>query len=395
MGKLTVKGIERKLPAGRYGDGEGLYLVVKDSGAKAWVLRVQSGGRRRDIGLGALSLVGLSEARERSTELRRHAYYGRDPIVERDRDRKPLPTFQKAAIACHAELSKGWGDKTALAFLSSLSDHAYPKLGNLRIDTIEAWHVRDMLAPIWTTLPETARKVRQRVGAVLTFSQSKGWRAVGDPGKAVTQGLAKREAGGNFAAMAYVDVPAFVADLRGKEATNGRNALLFAILTAARSGEVRAARWSQIDLGKGLWNRPVEIMKSRKAHTVTLSQPALVLLHKLDAERLIKDDSLLFPGKGGASLSDMALTKVLRDAKLSVTAHGFRSSFRDWAAEMMPTIPDPVAEAALAHAVPDKVVAAYKRTEFLEMRRKLLEGWGAFLAGESNVVRLAAGGKAA
>ncbi len=395
MGKLTVKGIERKLPAGRYGDGDGLYLVVKESGAKAWVLRVQSGGRRRDIGLGALSLVGLSEARERATELRRHAYYGRDPIQERDRDRKPLPTFQKAATACHAELSKGWGDKTAAAFLSSLSDHVYPKLGNLRIDTIEAWHVRDMLAPIWTTLPETARKVRQRVGAVLTFSQSKGWRAVGDPGKAVTQGLAKREAGGNFAAMPYADVPAFVADLRSKEATNGRNALLFAILTAARSGEVRSARWSQIDLGKGLWNRPAEIMKSRKAHTVTLNRQALALLRTLDAARLIKDDALLFPSKGGASLSDMALTKVLRDAKLSVTAHGFRSSFRDWAAEMMPTIPDPVAEAALAHAVPDKVVAAYKRTEFLEMRRKLLDGWGAFVDGQSNVVRLAAGGKAA
>ncbi len=179
--------------------------------------------------------------------------------------------------------------------------------------------------------------------------------------------------------MPYAETPAFFRQLNEGSETMGRLALMFVIATAARGGEVRQARWSQIDLKNKLWNRPAEIMKGGIAHSVTLNAAALAILERVAAYRGKGEDPLLFPSPKGAVLSDMTVSKVMRDAKLPFVPHGFRSSFRDWAAEKMPQIPDPVAEAALAHVVPDKVIAAYKRTNFIEMRRKLLERWGAFL----------------
>jgi integrase len=184
--------------------------------------------------------------------------------------------------------------------------------------------------------------------------------------------------------MPYADVPAFVADLCGRAPTLGRLALLFQIYTAARPGEVRLARWGQIDFAKRDWNRPAAMMKGvhAPAHTVALSEAAVHLLKQVLGDTTPQPTELVFPGRGGVSLSDMTMAKVLRAAKLPYDAHAFRSSFRDWAAETMPEIPDPVAEAALAHTVPDKVVRAYKRTTFIEMRRKLLDAWGAYVRPE-------------
>jgi integrase len=225
---------------------------------------------------------------------------------------------------------------------------------------------------------------------VLNYAKAKGWRTTEAPGKSVTMGLARGHRGGNFAAMPYVDVPAFVADLASKAETMGRLALLFVIYTAARSGEVRNATWDQIDLERKLWNRPASIMKSKEAHTVTLSDAAVAILTKAAKFRTsTKADAPVFPSSRNGALSDMTLSKIMRDAKLPYVPHGFRSSFRDFAAEQMPTIPDPVAEVALAHVVPDQVERAYKRAEFIEMRRKLLDGWAAHLAGQTNVLRLA------
>jgi integrase len=175
--------------------------------------------------------------------------------------------------------------------------------------------------------------------------------------------------------MPYAEVPAFVADIRGKSATTGRDALLFLIFTAARSGEVRKARWSHIDFATLTWNRPAELMKNRIAHAVTLNWLAVALLRRRFAEASPRPDDLIFPARDGKPLCDMTITKVLKDGKIPYTVHGFRSSFRDWAAEKMPAIPDPVAEAALAHLVSDKVIAAYKRTSFVAMRRELLDAW--------------------
>ena len=382
MGKLTALSVKNAKP-GRHGDGAGLYLLVKPSGARSWLLRVQRDGKRRDVGLGSLAALSLAEAREKAAELRKHALNGRDPIAERDRDRRPAPTFRDAVKETHAALKSGWIDKNAAVFLTSLETYAYPSIGNLRVDTIEASHIRDMIAPIWTTKPEVARKVRMRVGQVLNFSHSKGWRKTEAPGKAVSVGLPKQPKGKNFLAMPYGEVPAFMAKLASQAPSTGRRALMLLILTAARPGEVRLSRWNQIDAGKGLWNRPAGIMKLRDPHTVTLSKAAEKLLAQIKAENTPKADDLIFPSRGDKPLSDMAFNKLLRDAGVIYDAHGFRSSFRDWAAEQMSQIPDAVAEAALAHAVPDKVIRAYKRTNFLEMRRKLLDAWGEFLVGDT------------
>lgn len=378
MGKLTALSV-KNAKAGRHGDGAGLYLLVKPSGARSWVLRVQQDGKRRDIGLGSIAALTLAEARERAVELRKHALNGRDPIAERDRDRRPTPTFREATKATHEALKSGWVEKNAAAFLTSLEAYAYPALGNLKVDTIEASHIRDMLDPIWTSKPELARKVRMRVGQVLNFSHSKGWRKVEAPSKAISVGLPKQPKGKNYVAMPYAEVPAFVRQLREQAPTKGRRALQLLILTAARPGEVRRGRWGQIDRAKKNWERPAEIMKERVAHTVTLNQQALDLLDEIQVGQMIKSDGLFFPNRDGNPISDMTMNKVLRDAGLKFDAHGFRSSFRDWAAEKMPAIPDPVVEAALSHDVPDKVVRAYKRTKFIDMRRQLLNAWGAYL----------------
>jgi integrase len=181
--------------------------------------------------------------------------------------------------------------------------------------------------------------------------------------------------------MPYADVPTFVADLMAQPDTSGRLGLLLAILAPARPGEVRHARWKHIDLAKRNWNRPADLMKNKLPHTVTLSAAAVALLKRLHNERSPDPEDVIFPGKHGTPMSDMTLTKALKAAKQPYDAHGFRSSFRDWAAEQMSHIPDPVAEAAISHVVPDKVIRAYKRTKFIELRRELLEAWGVYAVG--------------
>ena len=401
MGGLTNLRVRSAGP-GRHSDGDGLYLLVKPTGARSWVLRLQREGKRQDIGLGSVDLDGrerrearpsdelplllkrnltLAEARAKARELRQFAKAGKDPIVERDRDRSGAPTFVAASEKAHEALKSAWTKRTAAAFLKSLETYAYPSIGRLRVDSIEPSHIRELLEPIWTTKPDLARKVRVRIGQVLNFSHSKGWRDFEAPGKSVSVGLPKQPKGANFKSMPYAEVPAFIKSLRIRVPTAGRRAIIFMILTAARPGEVRFARWNQIDLAEANWIRPSDIMKRREPHTVSLSRAALALLSEFENIVTSGPEDLLFPGQRGKSLSDMSLTKALRDAGVAYDAHGFRSSFRDWAAEKMPDIPDPVAEAALAHMVPDAVVRAYKRTEFIEMRRRLLEAWGTFVTG--------------
>lgn len=377
---LSAIGV-KNAKAGRHGDGHGLYLLVKPTGAKSWLLRVQVNGRRRDIGLGSTAALSLAEAREKAAELRKHALNGRDPITERDKHKYLIPTFRVATKETHAALRSNWTDKNAAAFLTTLSTYAFPKLGNLPVDVIGTGHVRDVLAPIWTTKPGLASKVRMRIGQVLNFSLSKGWRSTEAPGRSLTLGLPRQPRGSNYKAMPYVEVPPYMTSLVQAAPTTGRRALMLLILTAARPGEIRMSRWEQIDLEQRLWTRPAAMMKMREPHVVTLNAAAVALLATLWEEAGRPSEGLIFASVRGNALSDMALNKVLRDAKIPYDAHGFRSSFRDWTAEQMAHVPDPVAEAALAHAVSDKVVAAYKRTQFVEMRRDLLEAWSVFLKG--------------
>jgi hypothetical protein len=224
MGRLTALTVRNAKP-GRHSDGEGLHLLVAPSGGKSWLLRVQVDGQRRDIGLGSATAPGrtdknaapslidiplllrkvltLSEAREKAAVLRTAAKSGLDPVVERDRERRKLPTFKEATIATHEALKEGWNPKSAATFLSSLENHAYPTLGTMRVDQIEASQIRDMLAPIWTEIPDMARKVRYRVGQVLDFAKAKGWRQSDAPRKSVTVGLPKQPSGSNYKAMPY------------------------------------------------------------------------------------------------------------------------------------------------------------------------------------------------
>ncbi|OYW21983.1 MULTISPECIES: tyrosine-type recombinase/integrase [unclassified Sphingomonas] len=403
MAKLSAQKVERAgladkqgkwvgLGPGRHGDGDGLYLIVKPSGARSWVLRVVEAGtkKRRDVGLGSVAKLSLAEAREKAAELRKHALNGRNPFAERDRKHFAPKTFREAVEAVHEAKRDGWSEKNSDSFLSTLKEYAYPALGDLLVEHIDADDVVRALKPIWNSKPATAVKVRHRIGLVLSYAKASKWRTTEAPTRSISLLLSSQKvASVPMPSMPYEQVPAFVADLKAKPETIGRLALLFLIYTAARSGEVRTARWSHIDLDNALWHRPADLMKADKAHTVTLNPQAVALLRALDGQRLLKLDGLVFPGAGGKALSDMTISKVMRDAGLAFVPHGFRSSFRDWAAEMMPTIPDPVAEAALAHTVPDKVERAYKRTAFIDMRRKLLDGWGGYVSGASNVVRLA------
>lgn len=388
MGKLTVKAVQYAKP-GVHVDGKGLLLKVKNDNAKSWVLRVQYDGRRRDVGLGSTDILTLAEAREKAASLRKVALTGGDPIAERDKHKTRVPTFAEAMQRAHDELGKGWGDKTGAQFLSSLNTHAVPTLGKHKVDVIETEHVTAALAKIWTEKPQIARKVRHRINQVLSFSKSRGWRTSPVPlAKEITDGLAKQPESKSFRAMPYKQLPAYVSGELGKADSPARLALLFTIFTAARSGEVRLAKWSQIDREDREWKRPAEIMKNGKSHTVTLNDAALTIL-----DRAFGTDGLIFPSLRGKVLTNAALGKMLRDSGRSETVHGFRSTFRDWAAERMPTVPYAVAEMALAHTVGDATERAYLRSDLRDHRRALMDAWSEYAApaissGADNVVAL-------
>lgn len=413
MGKLTAAKVRAAKPGKGPNDqpiksvlvdGDGLMLVVAPSGARNWVLRVKVGDRRRDIGLGAVDdgaglnafaqdderladvplmlrkSLTLAEAREKAAALRKLAKAGLDPVAERDRERVKVPTFKEAATDAHGALKSGWSDKTARAFLASLEDHAFPKLGAMKVNAIGGADVIAALAPIWTDKPVMGRKVRTRIGQVLAFAKARGWRADALPdARELRSGLSKQARGGNLAAMPFADVPAFLAGELAKDATASRFAVLFAILTAARSGEVRSAKWEAIDLEARTWSRSADDMKMKVGHVVTLSDAAVALLERWQPDKALRR-GIVFPGTRGGALSDMSLTKALRSAGRSETVHGFRSAFRDWAAERMPTIPAMVAEMALAHKVGTATEQAYLRSDLRDMRRALMEAWGRFAA---------------
>jgi integrase len=379
LGKLTVKQVKHAKP-GTHVDGLGLLLRVRDSGSRSWILRVQVDGQRRDIGLGSDADLTLAEAREKAAHLRKLARQGLDPVAERDRHKRQVPTFAQAIELAHAELSKGWEEKTGEAFKASLLAHAAPVIGRRKVSAIGAADLIEVLQPIWTDKPHQARKIRRRIVQVLQFAKARGWRSdpVPEPHE-IRQGLARQVMGEGFKAMPYAEVPAFFADQLGKDVTASRFALLFAILTAARSQEVRLARWEQIDLDRRLWARPAQIMKTSVAHTVTLS-PAAAALLRMAADKWGSAGHVFPSAREGRPLSDMALSKLMRLSGRPETVHGFRSSFRDWAAEEMPTVPAMVPEMALAHKVGTKTEQAYLRSDLRALRFELVDAWGAFIA---------------
>lgn len=403
MGKLTaIKARALKEP-GRYTDGQGLMLVIGTDGSRKWVARLQASGKRRDFGLGSASDVSLADARDATEQLRKALKDGRDPIAEREAAKtlaeaeKP-PTFREAAKRVHDEHRPSWRNaKHAAQWLSTLETYAFPALGDKPVDQITGPMVRDVLAEIWLTIPETARRVRQRIGAVLDWAHAKGYRTAEAPLRAISKGLPRQPKGQeHFAAMPWRDVPAFLATLdEGTGAIDPvKQALRFVILTAARSGEVRGARWSEIDEQAREWRIPASRMKAGKSHVVPLSDAALSVVSRMrEIRRDEATDGLMFEGRRrGRPLSDMALTMLLRRLALGVTAHGFRSSFREWAAEAT-SFPRELAEASLAHTVGNRVEQAYMRSDLLEKRRKLMEAWAGFCVASGGKVVPIAGRK--
>lgn len=378
MGKLTALKIRSLAEPGRYADGDGLFLDVTGKAAGRWVLRIQSNGRRREIGLGSLKNVSLADARDAAFVTRKKIAQGIDPVAERKEARQAIPTFRKAAELVHEEHEKAWKNgKHQKQWIATLRTYAFPRMGDLLVNEIEGPLIRDVLAPIWLAKPETARRVRQRIGTVLDWSYARGFRATEAPMRSLSKGLPRQPKKDNhFAALPYASVPGFLEKLGERESV-GRIALEALILTAARSGEIRGATWSELDLKAALWTVPAARMKMGRAHTVPLSPEAVAVFQRARKFGVGASD-LVFPGQNVKKpLSDMTLLKILRDMDLTVTVHGFRSAFRDWAAEQTNYVGE-VAEAALAHTVSNKVEAAYRRTDFLDKRRLLMRDWAEF-----------------
>jgi integrase len=366
--------------AGRHADGGGLFLEVRNPPAASWTVRMQVAGKRRDFGLGSLDKVALAVAREKRDAIRAQFAAGIDPVAERTKA-AGVPTFAAAAEQLHRERRKLWSNgKHQGQWIATLRTYAFPTLGALAIDAVERGHILDVLTPIWVAKPETARRVKQRIGAVLDWAYGKGWREAEAPIRALAKSLPKVErAGRHFEAMAYADVPAFMARLRDC-AGMGALALEALILTAARSGEVRGATWAELDLDNALWSIPAARMKRKRPHVVPLSGAALAVFRRAHALRT-DGSELVFPGLlRGKPLSDATMRAVLRRLGLSVDPHGFRSSFKDWAGEVG-AFPNELSEAALAHTIQNKAEAAYRRGDLLERRRVMMEAWAQFCDG--------------
>lgn len=381
VNRLSARAVATATKPGRHADGGGLYLVVDPSGAKRWAFLFRRDGKLREMGLGGLTSVPLARARELAGECRAEVAAGRNPIEARKANRA-VPTFGAAADAYVKSKSPEWRNaKHAAQWTMTLTKYAAP-LRSKPVNEIGTDDVLEVLRPIWRTKPETASRLRGRIEHVLDAARAAGHRTGENPARwrgHLDKLLPKRQrlSRGHHAALPYPEVPAFVVELRKREAVAAL-ALEYTTLTAARSGETLGARWPEIDLDAKVWTVPPERMKAGREHRVPLSGRALEILKQL-AE--VRTSEFVFPGqKRGRPLSVMALEMVLRRMKLeNVTVHGFRSSFRDWAGECT-SFPREIAEAALAHTVGDQTERAYRRGDALEKRRKLMDAWASFLA---------------
>lgn len=377
---LTTIQVRQLKEPGRYTDGNGLYLVVDPSGAKRWLLRIVVRGKRRDIGLGGLSYISLAEAREKAATYRKIARDGGDPIEQLRTPAKVVPTFKKAAEQVHLEHKASWSNgKHQKQWITTLETYAFPVIGETAVDQVTTPDILTILGPIWLTKPETARRVRQRIGTVLAWAKAAGHRIGDNPVEGVTKGLPKQsKKDSHHAALPYSAVPGFIRAMRNTGSDErSKLALEFLILTAARTSEALKAKWIEFDLDSNLWTVPAERMKAKRVHRVPLSDRCIQILKA--AKLLSNDSEYVFPGRSlKAPLSNMTLLTILRRMKLDATTHGFRSSFRDWAAEAT-SYPRELAEMALAHTIENKVEAAYRRGDLLGKRAELMQAWSAFL----------------
>lgn len=403
----------KRLPPGRYGDGAGLYLLVRPPGARQtevgekdagrfWLFRYRVDGRMREMGLGSADgkgSVSLKEARLKAADLNAVVKNGIDPLAKRDEEeaaRKAATiaalakskTFREVAALYVAAHEAGWrNEKHRDQWIRTLETYAYPHMGNAPVGDVTTAHVMAALEPIWRVTPETATRVRGRIEAVLNYAKARGWRDGENP--ALWRGhlanllpaRSKIARVQHHAALPWQGIAPFMTKVR-QQTSLAAHALELTILTAARSGEVLGANWGEFDLETGLWIVPAERMKAGREHRIPLSGPTLVLLKKLLPLRRREEGDWLFPGnRKGRPLSNMSMEMLLRRMKRDdITVHGMRSTFRDWVAEATNHARE-VAEMALAHTLSDKVEAAYRRGDLMEKRRRLMEEWGAFCDG--------------
>lgn len=377
--------------AGRHADGGGLHLLVKPSGARSWVYRFMLNGKARDVGIGAAGQGGmtLADARDKASALRLKVKAGIDPLEERNREvaealaaaqaaKVAGTTFRDVADAYIAANEESWRNpKHRQQWRNTLDAYVYPVIGELPVADVATAHVLKILEPIWKGKAETASRIRGRIETVLDSAKARGYREGENPARwrghlAQILPARTRLSRGHHKAIPHEQIPAFVAKLHEREAVAAL-ALEFTILTASRSGEVIGAKWSEVDLDKALWIVPAERMKAGKEHRVPLSPRAVAILASLQP----LGGQWLFPGAKGGKLSGMAMSMLMRRMKVDATVHGFRSGFRDWAAECTGYAHE-VAEMALAHTIENKVERAYRRGDLFEKRRRLMDDWAAF-----------------
>lgn len=386
MPKLTALAISRISERGLYNDGDGLYLQITARGTKSWIFRYRVDGRLRDHGLGSAKTLTLAEAREIARDCRKLRLSGIDPIDHKQKRRVAEKleaaraiSFQNCAEAYIAAHKASWkNEKHVAQWSATLATYAYPVFGELPVADVDVALIMKALEPIWTEKPETAARLRGRIERVLDWAKVSGFRDGENPARwrgnlshlLPQRGKVKRVE--HHKALPYKDMPDFWKALT-KHTGTAAQALRFTILTAARTGETLGATWDEIDLKERVWTVPADRMKAGREHRVPLTPAAVVIIEAMKKER---SNEFIFPGlKKDKPLSNMALLKMLKDmGRNDLTVHGFRSTFRDWAAECS-DMPREVAEAALAHTLDNKVEAAYRRTDFFEKRIALMEAW--------------------
>jgi integrase len=388
LNKLSALQVQKTKDPGYYGDGGGLWLQISKLGGKSWVFRFTRHGKAREMGLGALHTVSLAEAREKALQHRKTLLEDKDPIEERKIARlhsqfqsASAKTFAECANAYVAAHRSGWkNEKHGKQWTATLETYAFPVMGKLSISAINTPIVLSALEPIWQNKKETASRLRGRIESVLDWATVRGLREGENPARwkghldKLLPARNKVQKVKHLAAMPYSEIGKFMAELRKREGMSAR-ALEFAILTAARSGEVRGATWDEIDFESRIWTIPANRMKAGKEHRVPLSEQTIRLLENITQ---IAGCSHIFPAPRKGQLSDMALTSVLKRMKHNdLTQHGFRSTFRDWAGETT-AYPREVIEHALAHQLKDKAEAAYQRGDLLAKRSLLMADWGTY-----------------
>ena len=368
----------RSAPPGRHADGNGLYLFVQPTGTRSWVQRLVIRGRRRELGLGAAALVPLAKAREQALANRMLARSGGDPLADKRRV-QGVPTFAEAAQRVLEQKRGGWrGRWHAQNWWNSMERYAFPRIGSRPVSEVNTADVLDILTPIWHVKAETARAVRQRIRSVIEWAIALDMRNDNPCDRVLPVLGLQNDIVTHRLALPHKDVAAAIETVRAGSAQPAvKLAFEFLVLTATRSGEVRGAQWAEIDTTDHVWTLSAQRMKAKREHRVPLCGRALEVL---DAARALGDGSPhVFPMRSGRPISASTLLKTLNDLRVAAVPHGFRSSFRDWAAEETDH-PREVIEAALAHVVQNKVEAAYARSDLFERRRRLMDDWSAYLA---------------